>query len=119
MEPRATFADWCYHIGYHLPCCLLTGEKPRSPHWPAVRRQHLLYQPSCQATGDYCDVEVHHIQPFDTHPELELVAWNLITLRRDAHFVIGHRRNWCLYNPAVVADAAAHLHGLDPSSPLK
>lgn len=118
MEPRATTLDYLWHYCCHLPATLLTGEVPRSPHWPAVRRDHLRKQPTCQATGARAGLNVHHIQPYDTHPDLELCAWNLITLRRDAHFVLGHHRNWRDYNPGVVLDAAAHLDGRDPLAPL-
>lgn len=51
-------------------------EKPhdheRSPEWPHVREEFLKACPACAACGGTEDLNVHHIQPFHLHPELEL-----------------------------------------------
>lgn len=83
--------------------------KRRSSRWSTVRREHLEKQPFCQACGGTEKLEVHHINPFHLHPELELAPGNLITLcekrGHDCHFVFGHFHNWSLYNPVVIQDA--------------
>lgn len=97
------------------------GMAGRSPHWPAVEREHKLREPRCQWCGRLDHVEVHHIQGFEEHPELELVESNLISLCRppgtvygSCHFVHGHwvegarTPNWKTYRPTVRADCLAH-----------
>jgi hypothetical protein len=42
----------------------------------------------------FSSLEVHHIQPQHLHPELRDTPSNLVTLCRDCHFVLGHKRNW-------------------------
>lgn len=87
-------------------------DEKRSPEWPQTRLKHLHEQPSCQACGATEDLEVHHMQPFHLHPELELVDSNLLTLcekpGHDCHFVFGHFHNWQLYNPDVKADVTKY-----------
>lgn len=83
---------------------------PRSGHWPAVRRAHLLKEPCCAACGK-CDgtQQVHHVLDFGRHPELELSADNLITLcespTRPCHRIFGHCYDFHLSNPNVRIDA--------------
>jgi 5-methylcytosine-specific restriction enzyme A len=89
----------------------------RSNHWPAVRAAHLRVQSTCQACGGTDALEVHHIQTFATHPELELRPDNLLTLcehpARNCHFVFGHGGfSWHDFNPHVVLDAAWWRHKL-------
>jgi len=84
----------------------------RSPHWPALRRKFLLRHPTCAACGADKGLEVHHVHPFHLYPAEELSVANLITLCEgceEDHFVLGHDRNWRLWNPSVRRDAAEKL----------
>lgn len=78
----------------------------RSPHWPAVRRQHLLKEGFCRYCGGTKNLEVHHIRPFHLAPTLELDPKNLITLCEcfgsECHLKIGHLGNWRSFNPNVM-----------------
>lgn len=81
----------------------------RSGAWARVRRQHLEREPACVACGRSKDLEVHHMQPYHEHPELELDPGNLITLcAQPCHFVFGHLLNWSRSNPMVRHDANAY-----------
>jgi hypothetical protein len=86
-------------------------KKTRSPKWAAVRKKHLKEHPECASCGQTTILEVHHISPFQFHPELELDPNNLLTLCESAkdgivcHLHIGHRGNYQDENPNVVADA--------------
>lgn len=90
-------------------------EPARSPEWPKVRRAYLKANPTCAACGSRLFREVHHVEPFHLHPELELDPANLITLCempfRNHHLKVGHLGNWKNWNPNVRADAA---HLLNP-----
>lgn len=66
----------------------LEGE--RSGRWPSVRRAYIEDNPVCVACGSDDELNVHHIKPFHTHPELELEPSNLITACREHHFSICH-----------------------------
>lgn len=77
----------------------------RSPKWYEVRKSHLLLQISCRACESRKKLEVHHIEPFDLKPELELEPSNLITLCRKCHLIFGHFGNYRTYNPNVVSDS--------------
>lgn len=90
-------------------------EYGRSGAWPRVRREHLVREPACAACGRAKDLEVHHIQPYHEHPELELhdgtngLDGNLITLCADpCHLVHGHLLNFKRSNPHVREDAARY-----------
>lgn len=101
---------------------VLKGKHPietsRSPHWPTIRKHHLQNNPTCAACGDKSKLEVHHIQPFHLHPELELEPSNLITLCESksygiiCHLLIGHNGNYKNINPSVVQDSAIWLQKL-------
>lgn len=83
--------------------------KRRSPHWAALRDAFLKTHPLCSACGGNKNLQVHHRMPFSVHPELELVASNLITLcmgKYECHDRIGHGDDWRYYNPAVATHAA-------------
>ena len=84
---------------------------PRSPQWGRVRAEHLERFPSCAACGTAKDLDVHHVQCFSRHPQLELDPDNLITLCswRNCHVRIGHSFLWSATNPHVVEDAARQL----------
>ena len=77
----------------------------RSPSWSKIRREHLNKFPYCAACGRNKKLEVHHIKPFHTNPELELDPNNLVTLCDDpCHFVFGHLMNYKSWNNTVVED---------------
>ena len=83
----------------------------RSSKWGKVRKQHLEENPSCAACGETKKLEVHHIKPFHTNPELELDPTNLITLCETAskgiicHMNIGHNGDYKNCNENVIEDA--------------
>ena len=85
------------------------GER-RSSQWTKTRKQHLEKQPNCMACGGDKALEVHHIKPFNSNPELELNPDNLITLCEDkgngvyCHLFFGHLGNYKSINPNVVED---------------
>lgn len=85
-------------------------EHPRSPHWPAVRAEHLKLCPTCAACGGAKNLQVHHITPFEHDRSLELKSSNLLTLcehpNRNCHLRIGHSFDFHFYNPHSVEDAA-------------
>ena len=92
-----------------------TEGKPRSPHWPIVRKLWLHGHPVCAACGSADRVEVHHKIPFHLRPELELEPENLISLCEGAHqchLHFGHFFDWKRYNPDVERIAAAFHDGL-------
>lgn len=78
----------------------------RSSKWHEVRHLHLLVQGSCRACDSRKKLEVHHIQPFDLNPELELEPSNLITLCRKCHLIFGHFGSYRTYNPNVQDDSS-------------
>jgi len=90
------------------------GKKPeghkRSSRWGKTRKAHLKENPTCALCGGTKKLEVHHIQPFHTHPELELEASNLITLCEDkgdgvyCHLFFGHLGSYKCVNPTIRED---------------
>lgn len=62
---------------------------------------HHYMQALCQWCGSTHDLNVHHIQPQHLHPELRDVPSNLVTLCRECHFVLGHKRNWTNAVPEI------------------
>ncbi len=110
-----THESHCEHIWRtHEVCMLCFDEKPhllspeilgeRSSGWFAVRNDFLMAYPRCSACGKTSDLEVHHVFPFHTHPELELDKTNLVTLCEYHHLIVGHRGNWKNINPNVRKD---------------
>jgi hypothetical protein len=95
---------------------LAQGKAPlsakRSPHWSTVRKHHLEKHAECAVCGDTSKLEVHHIQPFHLHPELELDPSNLLTMCESksygiiCHLLIGHNGSYKDINPNVIADAS-------------
>lgn len=76
----------------------------RSPQWPKVRKAHLKLESKCAWCGGTKSLEVHHIQPFHLHPELELDPSNLITLcegKDKCHLEHGHLGSWKQENPEI------------------
>lgn len=83
----------------------------RSSEWPKVRKEHLEKQPTCVACGGNKTLEVHHIKPFNQHPELELDPNNLITLCENktngvnCHLLFGHLGNFKSINTNIIEDS--------------
>lgn len=77
----------------------------RSPEWYHVRQLHIDWFPACAACSSRKKLEVHHIVPFNINPALELCGDNLITLCSHCHLVIGHLRDYKIYNDNVTRDA--------------
>jgi 5-methylcytosine-specific restriction enzyme A len=105
------YAAWKNAVVLGASPVLGRPEHPRSPHWPSVRRAHLLREPACAVCGATDDAQVHHVQPFHLHPERELDPANFITLCERAgsnhHLLFGHLLDWHSWNPRVREDAAA------------
>jgi len=83
----------------------------RSSSWPKVRAEFLKNNFVCTCCGGTNKLEVHHIFPFYSHPELELNTDNLIVLCEDAsngilcHLAIGHLGSYKSFNTDVANDA--------------
>jgi 5-methylcytosine-specific restriction endonuclease McrA len=80
----------------------------RSPQWAGVRDAFLETHPTCAGCGGKKRLQVHHVDPFHLHPELELVPENLITLcmgKAECHLLIGHGDDWRAWDPDVRVDA--------------
>ena len=88
---------------------------PRSDKWPGVRALFLKLHPTCTACGGTSKLEVHHINPFHLHPELELDQTNFITLCEsdnngiNCHLNLGHSGDFKSWNVNVVSDAAGMM----------
>lgn len=83
---------------------------PRSPHWEKVRDEFILTHADCCLCGTGDNLEVHHVRPYHSHPDLELDPENLITLCRVHHFWFGHLGSWSSWNEHVVRDAQEWFH---------
>lgn len=83
----------------------------RSSKWRSVRAAYLRIHPCCAVCGGTRSINVHHIQPFHTHPELELDPSNLITLCEsgkkglNCHLLVGHLGNFRNINTESVNDS--------------
>jgi 5-methylcytosine-specific restriction enzyme A len=90
-----------------------TLTEKRSPKWDKVRTDFLKTHPYCSCCGGETKLEVHHIKPFNVHPELELDPKNLITLCEASsggvtcHLFFGHLGDYKSWNEAVVKDATS------------
>jgi len=73
----------------------------RSSKWRGVRAKHLKTNGRCEACESTKKLEVHHIIPFDVDPDRELNPSNLITLCNYCHLVLGHLRDYKIYNQFV------------------
>jgi 5-methylcytosine-specific restriction endonuclease McrA len=81
----------------------------RSSDWFNVRKIHLEWFPACAACSSRDKLEVHHVVPFALDRNLELDENNLITLCTHCHLVIGHLRDYKIYNANVKRDAKEFL----------
>jgi 5-methylcytosine-specific restriction endonuclease McrA len=85
----------------------------RSSKWRAFRKRYIENHPACALCGSYVAVEVHHIQPFNIAPELELDETNCISLCEykkfgvNCHLLFGHHGNYRKINKDVLADVAS------------
>lgn len=95
-------------------------EGERSSQWQAVRNAFVDRHPFCAACGSMKSLNVHHIEPFHSRPDLELDEWNLITLCRRHHYEIGHdpdgpwkpsRPSWKKSNPLVRSHCEQYREG--------
>lgn len=83
----------------------------RSSKWPVVRAKHLQQFPYCAVCNGNKKLEVHHIKPFNSNPDLELDQNNLVTLCESnkkgvrCHLFVGHCGNYKWINPDVLKDA--------------
>lgn len=83
----------------------------RSKDWHKVRNLFLKKNNKCHVCSGTKKLEVHHIKPFNTHPELELNTSNLITLCEskkngvNCHLFIGHLGSYRDININVIEDA--------------
>lgn len=87
-------------------------EETRSPRWPHARDEYLKTHKTCAACGSSTRLQVHHVEPFHLHPELELDQANFIALCMDTnecHLKIGHGDDFKAWNPKVREHSAASL----------
>lgn len=79
----------------------------RSDKWPKVEKAMITKFKRCAACGSMEKLQVHHILPFHSHPELELNESNLIILcmsENECHLKIGHGDLFKAYNPWLMKD---------------
>lgn len=80
----------------------------RSPRWYSLRCRTLQNANGCEACTSQKALQVHHVKPVYTHPELELDPSNLLVLCRTCHLLIGHGGSWMHINP-MARDSADTL----------
>lgn len=83
---------------------------PRSSKWPAWLKAFLKGK-SCVCCGSKGPLTGHHKIPFHIRPDLEMIEGNVAPIcdGTDCHLVLGHLKDFQLYNPDFDADAAAFL----------
>jgi len=85
----------------------------RNPSWEHDSRLWLKDHNECAATGWTYKLQIHHVLPFHLFPQLEMDESNWIVLTEnplfEAHFEIGHNKNWREYNIHVRIDAMMEL----------
>ena len=90
-----------------------THGTPRSPQWSGVRDAFLKTHKECAACGGAKNIQIHHVQSFATHPQLELDPTNFLPLcegmERNCHRFIGHLDNYQSLNEQSREDAATWL----------
>ena len=86
------------------------GSVGRSNKWPKVRADYVKEHPVCFCCGGTKKLEVHHVQSFHLHPDLELEPINLLTLCEakkygiNCHLFAGHSGNYRNENLRVIGD---------------
>lgn len=111
-----SWSAWVYQLGrrsvptegYFQAAGMVVPYESRSPRWPAIRKIQLIRHPACMGCGSRNELQVHHLKPFKTHPELELDYTNLVTVCVYCHFVIGHLNGWSRINPHALQDLTTH-----------
>lgn len=58
--------------------------------------------PTCAFTGR-APIDVHHVEPISVAPDKAADPANMISLTRDAHFIVGHAGDWKQSVPNVRA----------------
>lgn len=100
---------------------LVGHEEARSGKWPAVQKAHLEKEPACAFCGHTHNLQVHHVEDFHEHPELELDPNNLITLcgpapdSHNCHLLFGHLGDYKRINPNVRKDALRYRAEVEAS----
>jgi len=89
---------------------LVAAGVPRSSKWPAWLKAFLKGK-TCVCCGSKGPLTGHHVLPFHLRPELELCEENVrpVCDGTDCHLVLGHLKDFQLFNPDFDADAAAFL----------
>lgn len=85
------------------------GYTLRSSDWVNIRKQHIKQHPFCIACNSIRNLEVHHVKPYQIHPELELEPSNLVTLCKTHHLVFGHLTDYHSWNENVIEDCQWYL----------
>jgi hypothetical protein len=60
----------------------------------AAMREQIRRQPWCAFCGGTKRLEAHHVTPVSECPEMADDQFNLLTLCRWCHFVVGHLCDW-------------------------
>lgn len=84
----------------------------RSPRWVAIERATRTAAGKCAACASTENLQVHHVEPFHLHPELELDPTNLIVLcmgPNECHLRLRHGDNFKTWNATVRTDAVLFL----------
>lgn len=79
-------------------------KEPRSDKWPTVEKHKRAAVPACEVCGSIVRLQVHHVEPFHLHPELELDPNNLVVLcmdKNECHLLLGHGGSFRAYNPNI------------------
>jgi hypothetical protein len=92
------------------PGIVAAGGHPRSPKWPAWLKAFLKGK-TCVCCGSKGPLTGHHKIPYHIAPSLELDPTNVrpVCDGTDCHLVIGHFKDFKLYNENFDADAAEYL----------
>ena len=95
---------------------------PRHNNWDELRDE-ILSRPGveCMGCGSKKGLTVHHIKPFSTHPELELVEQNLVVVCHKSdrfknwscHKTICHFNNWQNINENAIRDLSYFRRNFD------
>ena len=84
--------------------------RPRSPKWAAWVKAFVRGK-KCVCCGSKGPLTGHHKVPYHVDPSRELDPTNVAPIcdGTDCHLVIGHLKDFKLFNPDFDADAAAFL----------
>jgi len=82
----------------------------RSPKWAAFEKRFVRGK-ACVCCGAKGPLTGHHVIPYHVRPDLELDEANIrpVCTGVDCHLVIGHLKDFRLWNEDFDADAAAFL----------